>query len=67
MEEGVKLLVGTSLEGVDQEFFIYLDSKLGEGGFGVVRRAVERKSQRELAVKIIPYNGDPVKRKKIER
>lgn len=46
MEQGVKLLVGTSLEGTDHEFFIYLDSKLGEGGFGVVRRAVERNNQR---------------------
>jgi len=62
------LLVGTSLEGEDQEFFIYRNSKLGEGGFGVVRRAAEAKNQsRPLAVKIIPYGGDPVKKAKIER
>lgn len=59
--------MGTSLEGTDHEFFIYLDSKLGEGGFGIVRRAIEKKSQREFAVKIIPYGGDPNKRTKIER
>lgn len=37
MEEEVKLLTGTSLDGHDQEFFIYKNSRLGEGGFGVVR------------------------------
>ncbi len=42
--------------------------KLGEGGFGVVKKAVRAKHKtRELAVKIVPYGGDAVKRKKIER
>lgn len=40
----------------------------GEGGFGVVKKAVSAKDKsKELAVKIVPYGGDPVKKSKIER
>jgi serine/threonine protein kinase len=41
---------------------------LGEGGFGVVKKAISAKEKtRELAVKIVPYGGDPVKREKTEK
>ena len=40
---------------------------MGEGGFGVVKRAIQNdKPQEELVVKIIPYE-DEVKREKIEK
>jgi serine/threonine protein kinase len=61
-------VVAQSVEGEEQEYLIFKNVKLGEGGFGVVKKALNAKEKtRELAVKIVPYGGDPVKRKKIER
>ena len=56
------------MEGEEQEYLIFKNVKLGEGGFGVVKKALNTKDKtRELAVKIVPYGGDPIKRKKIEK
>ena len=56
------------MEGEEQEYLIFKNVKLGEGGFGVVKKALNAKEKtRDLAVKIISYGGDPIKRKKIEK
>lgn len=64
----MKLVVAQSLEGENEEYLIFKNVNLGEGGYGVVKKAVaaSRKTQ-ELAVKIVPYGGDPKTREKIER
>lgn len=66
MEEEVKLVAAQSLDGQQQDYFIFKNVKLGEGGFGVVKKAVaSHDKSKELAVKIVPYGGDAVKRAKI--
>jgi hypothetical protein len=61
-------VVAQEIEGEEQEYFIFKNIKLGEGGFGVVKKAIAAKDKsQELAVKIVPYGGDAVKRKKIEK
>lgn len=61
-------MVAQSLEGEELEYFIFKNVKLGEGGFGVVKKAVSANDKsRDLAVKIVPYDGDAIKRKKIEK
>lgn len=69
MEKEVKLVTGLGLGGEKREFFIYTNpsEKLGEGAFGVVYKAAPADDKgRLLAVKIVPYGGDAVKRSKIE-
>ena len=66
MEEEVKLVVAHSLDGEEQQFYIFENVKLGEGGFGIVKKAAAASDKaHQLAVKIVPYGGDLVKKNKI--
>ena len=56
------------MEGEKQDYLIFKNIELGHGSFCVVKKALNTKDKtRELAVKIIPYGGDPIKRTKIEK
>jgi serine/threonine protein kinase len=60
-------VVAQTLDGEEQQFYIFNNVVLGEGGYGVVKKAVTKDTTKELAVKIIPFGGDENKRKKIEK
>jgi hypothetical protein len=60
----VKLIVAESLEGEKHEFLIFINQKVGEGGFGVVKKAIQSdKPYEELAVKIISFKDEMEKKK----
>ena len=56
MQEEAKLVVAEQLDGHKHEFLIFNNQLVGEGGFGVVKKAIRNdRPQEELVAKIIPY------------
>ena len=47
MQEEVKLIVAEQLDGQKQEFLIFNNQVVGEGGFGIVKKAVRNDRPQE--------------------
>jgi len=67
MQEEAKLIVAEQLDRQKLEFLIFTNQIVGEGGFGIVKKAIRNdKPTEQLVAKIIPYEDDR-KRDKIEK
>ena len=58
-----------NIEAGQQLLHYRLIEKIGEGGMGVVWKALDTKLEREVAIKILPeeYSADPVRLARFER
>lgn len=67
MQEEAKLIVAEQFDHQKLEFLIFNNQIVGEGGFGIVKKAIRNdKPTEQLVAKIIPYEDDR-KREKIEK
>ena len=68
MQEEAKLIVvAEQFDRQKLEFLIFTNQIVGEGGFGIVKKAIRNdKPTEQLVAKIIPYEDDR-KRDKIEK
>ncbi len=67
MQEEAKLIVAEQFDHQKLQFIIFTNQIVGEGGFGIVKKAIRNdKPTEQLVAKIIPYEDDR-KREKIEK